>query len=67
MKAFINSNTARLVSLLQGLYANCDLETLSLPGGSLIVIISWIYASTAAYFGRHSVVSANNDVAWQRI
>ena len=44
MKRLIESGVVRIGAAIHGLYANVDLEVLSLPGGSLIAVVLWLYA-----------------------
>jgi hypothetical protein len=47
MKQLIESGAARIAAGMQNVGANFDFELLSLPGGSLIAVLFWLYASTA--------------------
>jgi hypothetical protein len=42
MKRLIESGVVRMRAAIHSLYANVDLEVLSLPGGSLIAVILWL-------------------------
>jgi hypothetical protein len=46
MKQLIESGAARIAAGIQRVGANFDFEVLSLPGGSLIAALLWLYAST---------------------
>jgi hypothetical protein len=48
MKQLIESGAARIAAGMQSVGANFDFELLSLPGGSLIAVGLWLYASTVA-------------------
>jgi len=52
MKQIIESSVARVGAAVQNLGASLDYDVLALPGGSLIAILLWIYAS-AARVGQH--------------
>jgi hypothetical protein len=45
MKQLIESGAARIAAGIQRVGANFDFEVLSLPGGSLIAALLWLYAS----------------------
>jgi hypothetical protein len=45
MKQLIESGAARIAAGIQSVGASFDFEVLSLPGGSLIAILLWLYAS----------------------
>jgi hypothetical protein len=44
MKQFIESGAVRIGAAIQSICANVDFEVLSLPGGSLIAVLLWLYA-----------------------
>jgi hypothetical protein len=46
MKQLVELSAARIVAGIQRVGANFDFEVLSLPGGSLIAALLWLYAST---------------------
>jgi len=46
MKQLIESGAARIAAGIQCLGANFDFEVLSLPSGSVIAALLWLYAST---------------------
>lgn len=48
MKQLIESGAARIAAGIQSVGANFDFEVLSLPGGSAIAILLWLYASAIA-------------------
>ena len=45
MNEFIGLGTARIGAVIQNVCANVDFEVLSLPGGSLIAVLLWLYAT----------------------
>jgi len=45
MKQFIEFGAGWIGAAIHGVVANTDFEVLSLPGGSLIAVFLWIYAS----------------------
>jgi hypothetical protein len=46
MMHLIQSNAGRIAARLQSIGGSFDLEVLSLPGGSIIAVLLWLYAST---------------------
>jgi hypothetical protein len=48
MREFIESGAARIAAGMQSVGANFDYEVLSLPGGTWLAVLLWIYASTLA-------------------
>jgi hypothetical protein len=44
MKQFIEVTAARVGAAIQSVCANLDFEVMSLPGGSLIAVLLWLYA-----------------------
>jgi hypothetical protein len=46
MKQLIESGAARIAAGIQRVGENFDFEVLSLPGGSVIAALLWLYAST---------------------
>jgi hypothetical protein len=46
MKRFIESGAVRIGAAIQNVCANLDFEVLSLPGGCLIAVLLWLYATT---------------------
>jgi hypothetical protein len=46
MNAFIESSAGRIAAQIQHVGASFDPEVLSLPGGSIIAVLLWLYAST---------------------
>jgi hypothetical protein len=46
MNAFIESNAGRIAAQIHNVGASFDPEVLSLPGGSIIAVLLWLYAST---------------------
>jgi hypothetical protein len=47
MKQLIELGAVRIAAAIQNVYANVDFDVLSLPGGSLIAALLWLYASAA--------------------
>jgi hypothetical protein len=45
MKQLIELGAVRLGAAIQNICANVDFDVLSLPGGSLIAVVLWLYAS----------------------
>jgi hypothetical protein len=45
MNAFIESSAGRIAARIQNIGVSFDPEVLSLPGGSLIAVVLWLYAS----------------------
>lgn len=54
MKQLIESGAVRIGAVIQGVSANVDSDVLSLPGGSLIAVLLWLYASAAGSVRRAS-------------
>lgn len=48
MKQLIESGAARIAAGIQSAGASFDFEVLSLPGGSVIAVLLWLYASAMA-------------------
>jgi hypothetical protein len=46
VKQLIESGAARIAAGIQRFGANFDFEVLSLPGGSVIAALLWLYTST---------------------
>jgi len=46
MKQLIESGAAWIAAGIQSVGANFDFEVLSLPGGSVIAALLWLYSST---------------------
>ncbi len=46
MNAFIESSAGRIAAQINNVGASFDPEVLSLPGGSIIAVLLWLYAST---------------------
>lgn len=46
MNAFIESNAGRIAARIHSIGGGFDPEVLSLPGGSIIAVCLWLYAST---------------------
>ena len=49
---FIESGAGRIAARIQSIGAGFDPEVLSLPGGSIIAVCLWLYASTAVALKR---------------
>jgi hypothetical protein len=47
MKRIIELGAVRMGAAIQNVCANVDFEVLSLPGGSLIALLLWLYAMGA--------------------
>jgi hypothetical protein len=56
MKKLVELGAARIGAAIQNVCANVDFDVLSLPGGSLIAILLWLYASAAGSMRRTSTV-----------
>jgi hypothetical protein len=54
MKQLSDLGVRRIGAAIQNVCANVDFDVLSLPGGSLIAVLLWLYASAAASTGRAS-------------
>jgi hypothetical protein len=54
MKQLIEFGAVRIGAAIQGISANVDFDVLSLPGGSLIAILLWLYASAVGSIKRAS-------------
>jgi hypothetical protein len=54
MKWFVELGAVRIVAAMQSVCANVDVDVLSLPGGSLIAVLVWLYASAAGLIRRTS-------------
>jgi hypothetical protein len=48
MKQFIELGAVRIGAAIQNVCAKVDFEVLSLPGGSLIAVLLWLYAGARA-------------------
>jgi hypothetical protein len=46
MNAFIESSAGRIAAQIHNVGASFDPEVLSLPGGSIIAVLLWLYANT---------------------
>ena len=46
MSNFIESSAGRIAARMQSIGANFDPEILSLPGGSVMAVLLWAYATT---------------------
>jgi len=46
MRKFLESGAAQIGVRIQSIGVNFDPEVLSLPGGTVIAVILWLYAST---------------------
>ena len=47
MKQLIEFGAVRIGAAIQNICTNVDFDVLSLPGGSLIAVLLWLYASAA--------------------
>jgi hypothetical protein len=47
MKRLIELGAVRIGAAIQNICTNVDFDVLSLPGGSLIAIVLWIYSSAS--------------------
>jgi hypothetical protein len=45
MKQLIELGAVRIGAAIQNVCANVDFEVMSLPGGSLIAVLLWLYAA----------------------
>ena len=52
MRQLIESGAARIAAGMQNVGANFDFELLSLPGGSLMAVVLWLYTNTVATVAR---------------
>ncbi len=52
MKQLIELGSVRIGAAIQNVYANVDFDVLSLPGGSLIAALLWLYARAASSMRR---------------
>jgi hypothetical protein len=52
MKQLIELGAVRIGAAIQNIGAKVDFEVLSLPGGSLIAVLLWLYASAIASMRR---------------
>jgi hypothetical protein len=52
MKQLIELGAVRIGAAIQNVCANVDFDVLSLPGGSLIAVLLWFYASAAGSIRR---------------
>ena len=44
---FIESNAGRIAARIQSIGGSFDPEVLSLPGGSIIAVLMWLYAASS--------------------
>jgi hypothetical protein len=51
MKRIIELGSARIGAVIQYVCANVDFEVVSLPGGSLIAVLLWLYAIAMGSIG----------------
>lgn len=54
MKELFELGAARIGAAIQNVCANVDFDILSLPGGSLIAVLLWLYASASGSIRRAS-------------
>jgi hypothetical protein len=52
VKQLIELGAVRIGAAIQNVYANVDFDVLSLPGGSLIAVLLWLYARVASSMRR---------------
>jgi hypothetical protein len=52
MNQLIELGAVRIGAAIQNVYANVDFDVLSLPGGSLIAALLWLYARAASSMRR---------------
>ena len=52
MRELIESGAARLAAGIHSAGANIDFEVLALPGGSVLALLLWLYASALATMKR---------------
>jgi hypothetical protein len=55
MKWFIEFGAVRVGAVIQSVCAHIDFDVLSLPGGSLIAVVLWLYASAGSSMRRASM------------
>jgi hypothetical protein len=58
MKQLIHLSAAWIGAAIQNVGANLDFEVLSWPGGSLIAVLLWLYASAMGFLRRRPVSHA---------
>lgn len=54
MKQLIEFGAVRIGAAIQNICTNVDFDVLSLPGGSLIAVVLWLYAGAAGSVRRVS-------------
>ena len=54
MNEFIASNAGRIAARIHSIGGSFDPEVLSLPGGSIIAVCLWLYASTRVTLNREA-------------
>jgi hypothetical protein len=54
MKQLIELGAVRIVAAIQNMCTNVDFDVLSLPGGSLIAVVLWLYAIASGSLTRAS-------------
>jgi hypothetical protein len=54
MNAFIESSAGRIAAQIHSIGGSFDPEVLSLPGGSIIAVLLWLYASSRMTLKRRS-------------
>jgi hypothetical protein len=54
MKQLIELGAVRIGAAIQNVCANVDFDVISLPGGGLIAVVLWLYASAAGSVRRAS-------------
>jgi len=58
MRQLIQSSAAWIGAAIQNVSANLDFEVLSWPGGSVIAVLLWFYASAMGFLRRRLVSQA---------
>jgi len=52
MMNFIESSAGRIAARIQGIGVNFDPDVLSLPGGSVLALVLWLYANAMVILHR---------------
>jgi hypothetical protein len=60
MKQLIELGAVRIGAAIQNICTNVDIDVLSLPGGSLIAVVLWLYASASGSQRRASAQAAQH-------
>jgi hypothetical protein len=61
MKQFVEVTAGRMGAVIQDVCANVDFELVSLPGGSLIAVLLWLYARVICTSPRRLPLHAGPD------